>query len=353
MIAAVAVASRITGAKVIQRVIRCWRLCIVPEVARRNMRVSASIVSRACVAMAVKSLLKLCSWDAIKAAFSCRRASRSAFSLSLSRGVGFPVVMEDVSFQSPAFAGLGVLDGEVFLARARDGEADIGHQGDHAGTVGDGADGDLVEDPGLDFLAGLGALGSFEDGLHFLRAVGVHGVGPAVGLVHQVAKGVKSGLIAGWGDVQAAAGGQVEARSAEVQFDAAFIAVANPEDVELLGVEAREGELFEAVHDLDLLRLRRGIASGEADDTGAVGPGVGAGIDQRLGPVGITTQDLRARVADSMGRPAVRIADQVAVGIVGQHLIGDQVADGAGPAPLAVGEELDQHSRPWARSWAS
>ena len=91
------------------------------------MRVSASIVSRACVAMAVKSLLKLCSWDAIKAAFSCRRASRSAFSRSLSRGVGFPVVMEDVSFQSPAFACVGVLDGEVFLARTRDGEADIGH----------------------------------------------------------------------------------------------------------------------------------------------------------------------------------------------------------------------------------
>jgi hypothetical protein len=76
--------------------------------------------------MAFKSLLKLCSWDAIKAAFSCRRASRSAFSLSLSRGVGFPVVMEDVSFQSPAFARVGVLDGEVFLARTRDGEADIG-----------------------------------------------------------------------------------------------------------------------------------------------------------------------------------------------------------------------------------
>jgi hypothetical protein len=52
--------------------------------------------------------------------------------------------MEDVSFQSPAFAGVGVLDGEVFLARTRDGEADIGHQGNHAGAVGDGADGNLV-----------------------------------------------------------------------------------------------------------------------------------------------------------------------------------------------------------------
>ena len=53
-----------------------------------------------------------------------------------------------VSFQSPAFAREGILDGEVFLARAKDGEAGIGHQRDHAGEVGDGAEGSLVEDPG-------------------------------------------------------------------------------------------------------------------------------------------------------------------------------------------------------------
>lgn len=296
--------------------------------------------------MAVKSVLKLCSWDAIKAAFSCRRASRSAFSLSLSRGVGFPVVMEDVSFQSPALARVGVLDGEVFLARTRDGEADISHQGDHGGAVGDGADGNFVEDPGLDFLAGFGALRCLKDGLHLLRAAGVHWVGPAMGLVHQVAKGIEGGLIAGRGNVQAAARGKVEARGAEVQLDAAFVAVTDPEDVELLGVEAREGELFEAIHDLGLLRLGRGIVGGEADDTSAVGPGVGARVDQRLGLVGVAAQDFGARVADRVRGMTSLIADQVALCVVGQHLIGDQVADGAGPAPLAVGEELDQHPRP-------
>jgi len=138
-----------------------------------------------------------------------------------------------------------------------------------------------------------------------------------------------------------------------VQLDAALVAVADPEDVELFGVEAREGELFEAVHDLGLLCLGRGVVGGEADDAGAVGPGVGARVDQRLGPFRVAAQDLGARVADRVRGLASRIADQVAVGIVGQHLIGDQVADGAGPAPLAVGEEFDQHSRPWARSWAS
>lgn len=138
-----------------------------------------------------------------------------------------------------------------------------------------------------------------------------------------------------------------------MQLDAPRMAVADPEDVELLGVEAREGELFEAVHDLGLLRLGRGVIGGKADDTGAVGPGMGAGVDQRLGPVGVAAQDLGARVADRVRGLASRIADQVTVGIVGQDLIGDQVADGAGPVPLAVGEELDQHSRPWARSRAS
>lgn len=83
-----------------------------------------------------------------------------------------------------------------------------------------------------------------------------------------------------------------------MKFDAALVAVADPQDVELLGIEAREGELFEAVHDLGLLRPGRGIADSEADDTGAVGPGVGAGVNQRLGPVGVAAQDLGARVAD-------------------------------------------------------
>lgn len=205
----------------------------------------------------------------------------------------------------------------------------------------------------MDLLAGLGALRGLKDGLHLLRAVGVHRVGPAVVLVHQVAKGIEGGLIAGRGDVQAAAGGQVKAWSAEVELDAALMAMADPEDVELLRVEARESELFEAVHDLGLLRLGRGVVGGKADDTCAVGPGMGAGVDQRLGLVGIATQDLGARVADRVRGLASLIADQVAVGIVGQNLIGDQVADGAGPAPLAVGEEFDQHSRPWARIWAS
>lgn len=205
----------------------------------------------------------------------------------------------------------------------------------------------------MDLLAGLCPLRGLKDGLHLLRAVGVHRIGPAVGLVHQVAKGVESGLIAGRGDVQAAARGQIEARGAEVQLDAALVAVADPEDVELLGVEAREGELFEAIHDLGLLRLGRGVVGGEADDAGAVGPDMGAGVYQRLGPVGVAVQDFGARVADRVRMLAGRIADQVAVGIVGQNLIRDQVTNGAGPAPLAVGEELDQHSRPWARSWAS
>lgn len=205
----------------------------------------------------------------------------------------------------------------------------------------------------MDLLAGLGALRGFNDGLHLLRAVGVHRVGPAVGLVHQVAKGIEGGLIARRGDVQAAARGQVEARGAEVQLDAALVAVADPEDVELFGVEAREGELFEAVQDLGLLRLGRGVVGGKADDPGAVGPGMGARVDQCLGPVGIAAQDLGARVADRVRGMTSLIADQVAVCVVRQNLIGDQVADGAGPAPLAVGEELDQHSRPWARSWAS
>lgn len=40
----------------------------------------------------------------------------------------------------------------------------------------------------MDLLAGLGALRRFKDGLNLLRAVGIHRVSPAMGLVHQVAE---------------------------------------------------------------------------------------------------------------------------------------------------------------------
>ena len=52
---------------------------------RRKLRVSLSIVRCAMVAMLFKSVLKLSSWDAIEAAYSCRIVSNSAFSFSLSR----------------------------------------------------------------------------------------------------------------------------------------------------------------------------------------------------------------------------------------------------------------------------
>jgi hypothetical protein len=43
--------------------------------------------------------------------------------------------MENVSFQAPAFAGLGVLGGQVGLANSGQVEARIGKSVDHAGAI--------------------------------------------------------------------------------------------------------------------------------------------------------------------------------------------------------------------------
>jgi len=71
---------------------------------------------------------------------------------------------------------------------------------------------------------------------------------PAVALVNQVARAVVGVLIPRWGDVQAAPGGQLQARGAEMQLDAVLMTVADPEHVVLLTVQPGERQLLEGVH---------------------------------------------------------------------------------------------------------
>jgi len=94
--------------------------------------------------------------------------------------------MENLSVQAPAFAGLGVLGGQVGLAGAWQVKARIGKGIEHAGAVGDQADADLVEDPRMQLVAAVGAGRGLDCVADILRALQLHRVGPAVALVHQV-----------------------------------------------------------------------------------------------------------------------------------------------------------------------
>lgn len=142
-----------------------------------------------------------------------------------------------------------------------------------------------------------GAVGRFRHRLDLGRALYVHGIGPAVGLVHQIAQAVEGALIAGRGDVEATPTVQFHARRAEMQLDAIFMGVAHPETGVAVGIEASEGDLLETVDHLLLLVLCRGVLAGEADDAGAIGPFVRAGVDQVDHALGIAAHDLRQRFA--------------------------------------------------------
>ncbi|WP_400084883.1 hypothetical protein [Yoonia sp. R78084] len=63
--------------------------------------------------------------------------------------------MENLSFQTPALAGVGVFGGDVILAGTGDLESRVSECVDHAGTVSNGADADLIEDPIMQRLAPL------------------------------------------------------------------------------------------------------------------------------------------------------------------------------------------------------
>ncbi len=235
------------------------------------------------------------------------------------------------------------MDGQVILARTGHLEARIGEGGDHAGAILDQPDGNLVADPGMKAVAPGGAVRGLRHRLDLGGTLHVHGVGPAVGLVHQVAQAVEGAFIAGRGDVEAAPAVQLHARRAEMQLDAILVGVAHPEAGIAVGIEASESDLLETVDQLLLLVLGRGVLAGEADDPGAVGPLVRAGVDQVDHALGIAAHDLWQRRTRHGHRLARRIADKVAVVVIGKHRAGGQVIDRPRTATLAVGEELDQH----------
>ncbi len=205
----------------------------------------------------------------------------------------------------------------------------------------------------MQLVAALGAGRGLDGVAHLLRALQLHRIGPAVALVHQVAQAVIGVLVARWRDVQAASGGQFQTRGAEVQLDAALVAVADPEHVILLTVQPSEGQLLEGIHHLGLLCLAGRVLRGKADHARAVGPLVTAGVDQRLGAAWIATQHFGQWIASHHQGLAVGIADQVAVAVIGQDALGHEIADRPRARALAVGKELDQHRRASSRSWAS
>ncbi|MFH3859101.1 hypothetical protein WAI00_19640, partial [Acinetobacter baumannii] len=65
--------------------------------------------------------------------------------------------MENLSFQAPALAGLGVPCGQVGLADAGKVEASVGKGIEHAGTILDQTHRYLIEDPRMQLVPPLGA----------------------------------------------------------------------------------------------------------------------------------------------------------------------------------------------------
>ncbi|KAA8605070.1 hypothetical protein AL036_20925 [Salipiger aestuarii] len=261
--------------------------------------------------------------------------------------------MENLSFQTPTFAGVGVVGGQISFANAGQVETCVGKCIDHAGAVGDQTDANLVLQPLMQLVTALGAGRGLDGVADLLGALQFHWVGPAVALVHHITQAVEGVLITGRRDIQAAARGQLQARRAEVKLDPVFVGMSDPEHVILLRVQPREGQTLEVVHDLGLLFLGRGVGGRKADHARAVSPLVAASVDQGLSAVGIAAQNLRQRLPHDRHRQAVCIADQVAVVVVGQHLIRDEVTDGTGPRAFAVAKELDQHRRAASIIWAS
>ena len=161
--------------------------------------------------------------------------------------------------------------------------------------------------------------------------------------VEHVTQAIHGLLVAGWGDVQALARRKLHARCAEMQLYSAFVTVPDPEHVDLVAIQTGEGKLVEGVHDCLLLLFGGVIVLIEADHARPVRPGMGAGIDQSAGMVGIASQNFRQRIAGFHQRDTSVVPDEITIGVVGEDLRCDQVIDRGRAATLATAEQLNQH----------
>jgi hypothetical protein len=150
---------------------------------------------------------------------------------------------------------------------------------------------------------------------------------PAMGMVQKVPQRPESAFPTGRGDVQGFSGGQLHARGHEVKlYPPAFgVLMAHPGDVILLGVETREGQRLQLIHDQALLIFGRRVLQGETDHAMGVAPLPVDAVDQIPRPVHVTTQNL--------GRGMV-----AALAVRGGQIL----RDGPAPATPAAGE-LNQH----------
>jgi len=183
----------------------------------------------------------------------------------------------------------------------------------------------------------------FDQTDHIARPLGVLRVGPAVLFVQHVSQDIEGLSVAGWGDVQAAPGGQLHPGRREVQLHPPLVGVSHPKDIALARLKAREGQALEGVHGVRLLALGRTILRRERQDARPIAPLIRRSVDQRLGTGRAAAQHFGHGIAGDHHHAAGVVTQDVAVVAIGDDVTSDQIADRAGAAPLAVLEELDQH----------
>ncbi|WP_439710480.1 hypothetical protein [Brucella anthropi] len=311
-----------------------------------KLRISVSIVACARFKASLQSVSKLVEGDGVEPASGAAGLASRSFKRSLKGILSGPVFTEQVSFYAPALVRLRIAHGDVVFAGARQVEACRRQSLGHAQAVTDVAGLDAVEDPVMDQLAGIAAPDALDEADGLAGALRRHRIVPAVFLVQNIAQGVVVLLVAGWRDVEAATARKLHAWRHEMQFDAAFMGMADPKHIVLVWFQAGKGKALEGVHHLPLLDRARRVFHREGDDAGAISPLMRAGVDQCAHAVCVAAQHLRQRFAGKQHDLAALVADRVAVLVVSDDVALDQIVNRSRAAALAVSEELDQHGAP-------
>jgi hypothetical protein len=159
----------------------------------------------------------------------------------------------------------------------------------------------------MDRFTGRAALKPLHDADDVASALRGLWVSPAVSVIENVPERIIGLLKARRGDVKAPPLGQFHARRGEVKLDAAFMRMPDPKDVPLVWFKPRESQGLKGVYGFALLSLAGVIFSCERQDTGAVAPLVGCGVDQGFGVRRVAPQDFGQWVTSDHDHPPVSV----------------------------------------------
>lgn len=152
---------------------------------------------------------------------------------------------------------------------------------------------DFLNHQRLDRFLDLLSVAEIEDWLDHALACGVFGTDPAFARIPVIPEGVEIPLRPRRSRIKGSVAIQLNARNQEMQLDIAHMLVADPENIDLIPLQTREGGSLEIPHHSRLLIIRGTVIRMKGHHAGRVAPFPAVAVDQMASQIRIARKHLR------------------------------------------------------------